>query len=179
MIRTNVFAMALATCSFLLGSAQAKPQDLEAITNLLSDAKTEATILNSDAQEVSNYTRSSDVGWQAHAAKLNEMKQHVNKASRIVQDMNNMKTAGSAWQRVAIERITPALNELAMNLQATIEQLNKHRDQVHMPVFRDYAATNAEMAEDLAHTVFDFVNYAQTKAKFENLTQRLELPPTP
>lgn len=178
MMRTKVFAMALVASSFLVGSSRASPQDMEAITNLLSDAKAEAVALNSDAQQLFSYTRSK-ITWQTHAAKLNEMKEHANKASRIVQDMNNMKGVGSPWQQTAIERITPALNELATNLQATIEHLNQNQSQVHMPAYKDYAAANAQLAEDLAQTVSDFVNYAQTKGNFETLTRKLEVPPTP
>lgn len=136
-----------------------------------------STRLNSDAQELFSYTRS-NAAWQTHAGKLSEMKEHANKASRIVQDLNNMKGVGSPWQQTAIERITPTLNELATNLQATIEHLNKNQAQVHMPAYKDYASANAELAEDLSQTVSDFVNYAQTKANLETLTRKLEVPST-
>ncbi|MBV9036350.1 MAG: hypothetical protein JO182_17815 [Acidobacteriaceae bacterium] len=69
-----------------------------------------------------------------------------------------------------------ALNELAGNLQATIEHLNAHRSQVHSKSYQDYAAMNADLAESLAHTISDFVKYAQIKTQFEALSQKLELP---
>jgi Zn-dependent oligopeptidase len=115
----------LALSSLLIGNISGKAVDLRTITNLMSDAKSEAAVLNSGAQELNSFAHST-AGWQTHAAKLNEMKEHVNKVSSIVQHMNNIKDAGSQWQQIAIDRIAPALNELASNLQATIEHMREN-----------------------------------------------------
>lgn len=174
-MHTKLFAVGVALSSLLAGNVRAAETDLEAITTLLLDAKTEAGAINSDAQQLNTFIASPSE-WQEHAAKLNEMKAHINKASRIVEDMKNMKEAGSKWQQIAIKRITPALNELANNLQKTIAQLSANQSRVHTSPYRDYAAINAELAANLAETVSDFVQYARTKAKFEDLARRLELP---
>jgi hypothetical protein len=126
----------------------------------------------SSTRGCSGIRRSSDA---LHPA--SPMKEHVNKAGSIVQDMNNMKGAGSEWQRIAIERITPELREMASNLQATIEHLNQNQSRVHMPPYKDYATANADLAANLAETISDFSNYAQSKGKFEDLGRKIELSP--
>ena len=73
----------------------------------------------------------------------------------------------------------PILNELGTNLQSTIEHLNKNQGQLHKSGYKDYAAANAELAATLAETVSDFVNYAQSKRRFEELSRKLELSPGP
>jgi phosphoenolpyruvate-protein kinase (PTS system EI component) len=90
MMRTKLLAVSVALPLLMVGINKANSSDLEAITNLILDANAEAVALNRDAQELNSYTRST-ISWQIHAAKLNEMKEHANKAARIVQDMNNRK----------------------------------------------------------------------------------------
>lgn len=128
-MHTKLSAVGLAVSSLLSSNLKAMDADLEAITSLLFDAKTEAAVVNRDAQELNNFAVSK-AAWQQHAAKLDEMKAHINKASRTVKDTKNVKEAGSKWQQIAIERITPALNELASNLQKTIEQLSANESRV-------------------------------------------------
>jgi hypothetical protein len=166
----------IAIGAIMVGGDIARAFDAETITNLLADAKAEAMTLNRDAQEMKALTNST-VEWQAHADRLNRIRDHVNRAGGIVQQMNDMRRTASQWQRIAIDRITPALNELAVNTQRTIEYLTANQSRVRMPLFKDYTAANAELAETLSETITDFVGYANAKAKLENLTRKLELPP--
>ncbi|HSU31650.1 MAG TPA: hypothetical protein VLJ11_10465 [Bryobacteraceae bacterium] len=148
--------------------------DSEHLNKLLADAKTEAAGLQQDASELESYTRST-MAWQSHAAKLNDMKEHVNKAGQLVQELNNGKDQGSTWQQTAINRITPALREMADNLEATINSLNKNQGHVNLSTYKNYALANSELATDLSQIVGDFVTYGHAKSKFEKLGERLEV----
>jgi len=65
---------------------------------------------------------------------------------------------------------------LAMNVQATINHLNKDRGHpLQTSEHKEYLKTNAELATNMAALVSDFVEYGETKDKFEKLTQRLEI----
>jgi len=65
---------------------------------------------------------------------------------------------------------------LAANVQATIEHLNKDRTHpLQTTEHKDYLKANAELSTRIATLVSDFVDYGETKAKFEQLSQRLDV----
>jgi hypothetical protein len=148
--------------------------DSEEVTKLLSDSKAEAAELYRDAGEMKTFT-ASKLSWETHAKKLDEIRTHVNKCGELVQKLNTMKEQGSPWQQHAIERITPLLSELASNTTATIEHLNNNRGKLQFPPYPDYLTTNSDLAGSLSELVADYVNYGKTKARFERLSEKLEV----
>lgn len=175
-MKRKMMMMALLSTSVIaFAGPKADSQESEHMNKLLAESKTEAMTLSRDAQELETYTRGSGVGWQTHAAKLTQMKEHVNKAGELVQELNNSKNEGAQWQQTAVDRITPALRELADNLQSTIETLNKNQSRVNVSPYKDYAVANSELATNLAQVVSDFVSYGHTKQKFEQLGDKLEI----
>lgn len=169
-----LLAIALVCTAIGVFAAVPPPGDSQKISTLLGDAKTEAVQLNHDAEQMQSFTRSK-LSWNSYAAKLNQIKEHVNKCGDLVQQLNDAKSEGSPWQQQAIERITPLLTELASNTTTTIEHLNNNQNQVHMKPFQDYVVANYDLASELSALITDFVNYGQTKDKFESLGQRLEV----
>ena len=55
--------------------------DSEQVSKLLSEAKTQAFQLKEDASTMEAYTRS-NLGWESHAAAIEQMKEHINAAGR-------------------------------------------------------------------------------------------------
>lgn len=167
--------LVLLSASFgAFGAGNAKT-DSERVNALLTDAKAEAMALQTDAGELDAYTRSSDL-WQTHAAKLEQMKQHVNKTGQLLQELNNNRSEASPWQEIAINRLTPPLREMADNLTATINCLNKNQSHLRTGPYTDFARANYDLAANLAETVSDFSKYGHTKSNYERLAQKLELP---
>jgi len=155
--------------------AQGRVTDSEQILKLLSEAKSEAFILRQDAAELKSFTQSG-ASWQSHADQLSQIKTHVNKIGMIVQELNDLRIVASPWQRVAIDRVNPLLKELADNTELTITRLNDNPNRIQMPPCKGYVAAYYDLAADLAAMIGDFVDYGKTKAKFEALTRKLELP---
>lgn len=157
--------------------ASPTPKDSEAVTKLLSDVKSEAVLLRSDAEEVKSFTRST-LSWQSHAEKIEQIKQHVNAAGELLGKLHDSKASASAWQGQAIDRITPILRELAASVTSTIDHLNKNQSRIHTPPYTDYVASTAELATDLSTLITDYVAYGKAKDKSEELEQKLEVPGT-
>src|SRR3982751_3897999 len=111
-------------------SADSRKTDSEQVSKLLSDAKSEALVLERDAEQLSAFTQSS-VSWQSYADQLNLIRTHVNKVGSMVRQLNDLRVISSQWQRIAIDRLTPLLDELATNTQQTIEKLNANPNAVH------------------------------------------------
>jgi hypothetical protein len=85
--------------------------------------------------------------------------------------------AGAApWQKVAIDRIVPYLEELEGYTLAVIEHINADPRRLNTAEYKDYLEANADYSSDLAAMISDFVNYGNSKNRFERLTNKLEVP---
>ncbi len=144
------------------------------ISGLLKDAKTEAAALKTDTEEMLTFTRSK-VSWQSHAAKVEMVKEHINKAGEIAGKLTEAQSEGAPWQQQAIVQIPVLLRELATNTEAMIEYLNKNQNRVHHTDFQDYVKTNSELASELSTLINEYVSYGTTKARLEDLSKKLEV----
>jgi len=132
-------------------------------------------VLERDAEQLSAFTQSS-VSWQSYADQLSQIRTNVNKVGSIIRQLNDLRVVSSQWQKIAINRLTPLLNDLASNTQQTINRLNAYPNAVHSISYRKYVATHQELATDLASMIGSFVDYGKTKETFDALTRKLELP---
>lgn len=153
----------------------ASPPTSEEVSGFLSEAKTEAVQLQFDAAELNNFARSK-MSWETHAAKLTQIKDHVNKVSELVTKMNAAKADAAPWQKQAIERINPMLSELATTVSTAIAHLSKNQDRLMFPPYPDYAAATAATATDMAEMISDYVDYGETRHHLDDLERQLETP---
>ncbi|HXU19932.1 MAG TPA: hypothetical protein VN788_05050 [Verrucomicrobiae bacterium] len=177
---TAVSILALLSVLFLSAApavlASPRPKDSEQVTKLLTNVKSEAVQLKDDAEDMKSFTWSKQLSWQSHAAKIEQIKQHVNASGKLLTDLQNSKASASAWQGQAIDRIAPILQELAASVSSTIEHLNKNQDRIHTAPYTDYVASTADLASDLSELITDYVAYGEAKNRSENLARKLEVP---
>ena len=163
---------------FLVASSTvtaADAPDSEQVSKLLSEAKTLAFQLKEDAGTMETFTRM-NVSLQSHAAAISQVKEHVNALGRQVTKLKDARNTASPWQKTAIDRINPFLDELGGYTSAVIEHINGQQKH-SVDEYRDYLEANADYAADLAAMISDFVDYGKTKQRLERLTTRLEVPP--
>jgi hyperosmotically inducible protein len=150
-------------------------EESKEITELLAEARSHAAELNQDAAEMESFTRSA-VSWGSHAVKITEIKNHVNLMGELVSNLRHHKPNAAEWQAQAIERIVPVLQELAANVEATINHLSQEQGRhLQTPAHKEYLSTNAELASKLSELVADYVDYGNTKTELQRLTQKLEV----
>jgi len=149
--------------------------DSEQVNKLLSDAKTQAFQLKEDAGTM-QFLSTTGVTWQDHAAIVNEIKEHVNSAGRILAKLEDARAKASPWQATAIDRVKPLLKELASNTDTIIAYLNKNPGRLQTAEYKDYLEANSDNAEELLGLITDFVNYGKTKHRLERLQGKLEVP---
>jgi hypothetical protein len=118
----------LATISLspVLQAAGTPEGDSKEVSDLLAQAKGQAGQLKLDAADMETFTRT-NVTWESHAAKITAVKDHVNKVADTVAKLNQVRDTASPWQKTAIDRVNPLLQELASNSTAIIDHLNKER----------------------------------------------------
>jgi hypothetical protein len=148
--------------------------DSEQVSKLLSETKTLTFQVKEDASTMESFTRM-NVSWESHAAAINTIRDHVNALSRQVGKLKEARNGASPWQKAAIDRINPFIDELAGYTSAVIEHISGTTR--HTPdEYKDYLAANADYSSDLAAMIADFVNYGKTKQRMERLSAKLEVP---
>jgi hypothetical protein len=163
------------TCVVVSSTSYAQTaNDSSSVSGQLNDAKTIAAKIKKDAVVMESYTRASGPSWQSHAAMLGKIKADVNALQQNMRDLQSQRAAASAWQQSAIDRITNLANDLATNMNSAIDGLNKSRQRPTVPPYPDYLTANARIASDLADEINAAIDYAQTKAKLDSLTQQLD-----
>ncbi len=167
-------AACLATASLWAFSGAQATGDSAEVSNLLKEAKASAAEMQRDAHEMQSFTRSK-VSWQGHAQQINRIKEHINKVGKTLTQLNDARRDASRWQQESIDRIGPMLKELATNTESIIEHLNKNPQHLADPNYTEYLTSNAELATDLSALIRDFVDYGDTKEKFEGLQHKLEV----
>jgi len=173
--------MVIGASALLLGGffgaslpARAEVQDSEQVSKLLSEAKTMAFQLKEDAANMETFTRS-DPSWRSHAEAITTIKEHINALSRQAAKLKEARATASPWQKAAIDRIEPFLDELGGYTSAAIEHINGQPRHTAAE-YNDYLEANADYASDLAMTIADFVDYGKLKQRLDRLGARLELP---
>ena len=152
----------------------AEVPDNEQVSKLLSETKTMAFQLKEDAGTMESFTRM-NVSWESHAVTINQIKDHVNSLRKQEAKLQEVKANASPWQKAAIDKITPFLDELEGYTLAIIDHLNgtpKH----NFAEYKDYLEANADYASDLATMIGNFVDYGKTKERLQRLGARLEVP---
>jgi uncharacterized protein (DUF2342 family) len=172
-IGSSVFLLTGFLAASSIGRA-ADFSDSEHVSKLLSEAKVMAFQVKEDAVTMESFTRM-NVSVENQAVAINKIKEDVNTLGRQVDKLKAARGEASPWQKTAIDRIQPFLDELGGYTAAVIDHLNgtpRH----NIAEYQDYLEANADYATDLAAVIADFVNYGNTKQKLERLANKIEAP---
>ena len=177
--RLNItWAAPLAAAGFLIFSPALRAVDLpdsDHVNKLLSEAKVMAFQLKEDAQTMETFTRS-NASWESHAALITAIKEHVNDLYKQESKLKEARATASPWQKAAIDRILPFVDELGGYTSAVIEHINATPRNLNSAEYRDYLEANVDYSGDLAAMISDFTTYGKNKGRFEYLNDKLELP---
>lgn len=177
-IRFGVLATILAGIAGISPGLKADEQpESQSVSKLLQDAKGQAYAISVDAGILESFMRQPQLNWQTHAAEISRMKEDINTAAKTVGKLNDSRGQAAAWQVVAIDRIIPFMKEIADDTTRAIEYLNKNQAKpLTTGDYRDYIEANADTSRELASMIADFVDYGNSKSRYESLRQKLELP---
>ncbi len=149
--------------------------DSEHVAKLLSEAKTMAFQIKEDAVAMEGFTRM-NVSWESHAVAINQIREHVNALEKQEAKLRDARAEAAPWQKTAIDRIVPYVDELDGYTSAVIERLTDQPKRLFTDEYKDFLAANADYATDLAAMIRDFVDYGKTRDRLERLSNKLEIP---
>jgi len=149
-------------------------RDSEEFNGYLAQARSEAVQVQRAAEEMYTY-KFSKVSWQTQAAKLDELKTHLNNLGEFVIKMNKVE-APSPWQQMAISDVTPMVEELAGDVTMTIFHLDAARQDYMFSSFPEYVEANADLATNTAALLGQYVEFSEAKQTVDDISFELELP---
>jgi hypothetical protein len=173
-----LIALAVVVVGCLMISPVAKAsntagEDSKEVSQLLNDMKMRAHQLELDAAEMETFARTR-LSETSHAAQLNQIGEHINKAGELLRRLHDARETGSAWQQKAIDEIYPLLKELAENTDTAMKFFNENKPRADMsPDYKEYLKENSSMASELATLIADYVDYGFHKSQFERLGEKL------
>jgi len=144
------------------------------VNQLLSEVKTEAIALERDCDEIATWTSTMGLSWQSHASNLIRISEHINRAGRLLKQLQDVRHTASPWQQQAIDGIYPLLKQLDDNTEAMINHLNDNQSRIHFSPYTDYAKAGHELARDLASLVSNYVEYGNLEVEFHRLQDKLD-----
>jgi hypothetical protein len=148
--------------------------DNASVTGQLNDAKTIVVKIKKDAIQMQSYAQTTGLSWQTHSTALEKIKADVNTLQQNMRGLQSHRTVASPWQQDAIDRITGFANDLATNMNATIDRLNKTKSRPTAPPYPEYLKANTRIVSDLADEIDATIDYGQNKAKLDSLGQQLD-----
>jgi hypothetical protein len=148
--------------------------DNASVTAQLNDAKTIVAKIKKDAVQMESYAQTTGLSWQTHSTALEKIKSDVNALQQNMRGLQSHRTVASPWQQEAIDRITGLANDLATNMNASIDRLNKSKSRPTAPPYPGYLKANSRIASDLADEIAATIDYGQNKAKLDSLGQQLD-----
>jgi gas vesicle protein len=170
-------------CSLVLGivcvvipstSYAQATSDNPSVTAQLSDAKTIVAKIKKDAIQMQSYAQTTGLSWQTHSTALEKIKADVNELQQNMRGLQSHRTGASPWQQDAIDRITALANDLATNMNATIDRLNRSKSRPTAPPYPEYLKANTRIVSDLGDEIDASIDYGQNKAKLDSLGQQLD-----
>ena len=153
----------------------AEVPDSEHVNKLLAETKSMAFQLREDADFMESFNRST-ASWETHATQISIIREHINELGKQETKLQEARAEASVWQKTAIDRIMPYLNELEGYTSAVIEHLNAAPRKLNTAEYKDYLEANSDYAGDLAMMISNFVSYGKHKERMEHLSDKLELP---
>lgn len=180
MKKRNVTAWMMPLAAVLAGYTLVSPialaaeaPDSEQVSALLSEAKTAAFQLREDAGFMESFSRM-NVSAETHKATINQIREHLNALGRVMTKLQNEKAEASPWQKIAIDRINPYLDELSGYTAAVIEHFAGDKRH-NLAEYQDYLEANADYASDLCAMISDFVDYGKTRQRVDRLAAKIEV----
>jgi len=97
-----ILALMVAGCISI--SPAARAADIAAgssqkIYELLTQVKAEAVELKRDAHDLEIWAAGRQLSWQTHGAQLSVIREHINKAGKLLAQMNEARHTASPWQQ--------------------------------------------------------------------------------
>lgn len=147
----------------LLLTSAARPQPLtgssETAAQLLSDAKSQASIVKSDLATVDFFA----VSWKSNATTLALYQKDIGALRGLAPRLDAARKTASRWQQTAIDRIIPLIQEFTTDADAELRDAGANQNRLNTPEFQEYFKLHSDLANEYSALIGSWADYAKTK----------------
>jgi hypothetical protein len=118
-------------------------------------------------------SRNAQIGWQTHAFHLDQVKEHINTVGQHTVELQAIRHDVLPWQQQAINEVTSHAAALAVSTEGAISQLQKNRNRLFVPEYRNHLKMIADHSEEMKQTVDKFLDYEKADRKPQQLEDEL------
>ena len=177
MLRRNRFILASSIITLLLSVSLSSPalaDNPKWVGNQLSDFKTTAYQMRTEADLLKSYTLGKRLSWETHTRQLSILKDQVNQLGKNLADLESQKSVANENQVMAIEQVRPHLESIAQNLTFAIESVNENRPNVHSMEYAEAVDSVYAHADDLHTKVDTILDYDAARTRLDKLELQSE-----
>lgn len=154
-------------------SSASAGSDIPPVRQLLSNVKNLVPLLKSDIATLDLLVRPAG---GAQAVLFNLYTEHIANLRSQADKLEALRKSGTRWQQVAIDRMVPAMQELAASAEAAINWTRSNQDRLSSTDYGDYLKLNADLAEELSRLITSCVDYAKTREDLERASANIGAP---
>lgn len=145
------------------------------VSTLLRDLQSINKRLDSHGGTLDTFARSPHHSWQSHSHYLNMVREDVNKAGKIISELQSIRNGALPWQQQAIDRVHPVALDLAAHTSAAIAHLAENQNRLFVPEYRNHLTAIADRSDEMREMVNGFLSYGDAQQKMNTLGDKLEI----
>jgi hypothetical protein len=142
-------------------------------STLLRNLKDVAANLQRDAETLNTFQRNPHIHWQSHAYHLDLVRDHINKAGKMLRELEGMRHAAAPWQQHAIDWVTPVAADVATHTGAAMNDLNEDRRSIQRAEYKNRLQMLTESSVEMKNRIDNSLDYADAKQELKRLQTRL------
>lgn len=148
------------------------------LTQLLSDAENQASLLKSDLGTVAFFASSAN-GWQSHSTIVAAYKDHIGAVRSLAAKLTASRAGAPPARRTAIDRLVPLMQDFAAAAETMIDVIGKNPDALSGSDYQQYVKLNSDLASEFSSLVSTWVQYARTGDDLARVAAKIGAPVPP
>lgn len=144
---------------------------------LLATLEYDATHVSRNAERLQSLTADPNIGKQAHAKLLNQIRAEVNEMGRKLTRLEAIRNSVAPWEQKAIDQAAPAIRLMADNTQDAMHFLNTNPEETWKPIYGKYVTNLFNEASGLGSTVRRYEEYARIHSEDQHMQKALDMQP--
>ncbi|MEO8126664.1 MAG: hypothetical protein ABI822_06190 [Bryobacteraceae bacterium] len=172
-------SITLASFVALLSTTQittAKPNDSTAVRRAekaLTKIDQRAGVVAGEADELSHLGLNTQYSPDLHRIKLEVVRGEVNHMVREVNRLEAERESLAPWERQALDKTLPALNEAATEARKAIEYFDANRNLLWTGEYREDTNGIRKASEEIARSLRVYLQFEKVSGEEQRLRQRL------
>jgi len=139
----------------------------------INDLRQQAASAAEQADELRQLTLHPSNDPDSNIPRLDAIKDEINAMGKEMQALENERESLAGWERQAVDKTEPLLREMASTTTKALEYYNENRTHLWTDDYRHLADKILDDADQVSHTLRDYLAYAKASEKERKLSHTL------